>query len=192
MAAITAFYDFYRPNLGDNPGEVWIYPDYFIFHVSDFQMDGFFLDIWPPHKEVIVEDDPEQILEAINDRGITRLIVEDNCPTDSMFLKETITSAKNRIKTTIAYSSTGRTSNANIEVTSCQKAEKMIIDSINVSKSLSNNQRQEIINQRKELYINDNIVESYRSINLDNALNILTDHNKVGPTTKKYLDMIDT
>jgi hypothetical protein len=44
----------------------------------------------PPHKEVIVDDDAEQILEAINDRGITRLLVEDKPLTSSVFLRETL------------------------------------------------------------------------------------------------------
>ena len=35
------------------------------------------LDVWPRRKEVVVEDDPERILEVVDDRAITRLLVED-------------------------------------------------------------------------------------------------------------------
>ena len=35
------------------------------------------LDIWPSHKEVVVEPEPEALLRTINDRAITRLVVED-------------------------------------------------------------------------------------------------------------------
>ncbi len=34
-------------------------------------------DVWPDHKEVTVPDHAEELLQAINDRGITRLLVED-------------------------------------------------------------------------------------------------------------------
>jgi hypothetical protein len=36
MAAITRFYDFYRPQLGDEPDKLRIYPEYFIFHLNIF------------------------------------------------------------------------------------------------------------------------------------------------------------
>src|SRR5690625_2170288 len=95
MATITRFYDFFRPNLGHKTEETWIYPDYYVFHIGKQHFDHFWLDIWPPNKEVIIkEDDPEQILEAINDRAITRLIVEDREMKEGTFLKETLTSAK--------------------------------------------------------------------------------------------------
>ncbi|SDJ21606.1 hypothetical protein SAMN05216352_1358, partial [Alteribacillus bidgolensis] len=71
MSALTWFYDFFRPELGDDPGKLRIYPDYFVLHVGKRYMNHTMIDVWPPHKDVVVEeDDPEQILEAINDRGI--------------------------------------------------------------------------------------------------------------------------
>lgn len=51
-------------------------------------MDHSSLDVWPPHKEVIVPNEPEQILEAINDRGITRLLVEDVLPLPANFFRD--------------------------------------------------------------------------------------------------------
>lgn len=190
MAAITRFYDFYRPNLGNKADQIRIYPDFFIFHINQLQIDSFFLDIWPPHKNVIVEDDPEQILEAVNDRGITRLIVEDIKPVEGVFLKETLSSAKFRIKTAIAYSPSGRINNANLEVTSCQTAEKMLIDSLQRTQSLSDKQRTDLIKQRKKLLEGKKIVESYRTINVEQALKMLTTNNKQSKTTKKYFEML--
>lgn len=190
MASITRFYDFHRRNLGDKPGQVWIYPDFFIFHIGQLCIDGFFMDIWPPHKDVIVEDDPEQILEAVNDRGITRLIVEDIEPVEGVFLKETLSSAKFRIQTAVVYSSSGRTGNGNIEVKSCEAAEEMVIASLNRSESLSDSQRSELIKQREEITKYGKIIESYRTIDLGQALNMLTDHNIQSATTKKYFKML--
>lgn len=191
MAAVTRFYDFYRSNLGDKAGQIRIYPDYFIFHVGQLWFNSFFLDIWPPHKNVVVEDDPEQILEAVNDRGITRLIVEDIAPVEGAFLKETLNSAKSRIKTAVAYSASGRTDNGNIEITSCQAAEDMLIASLNRSQSLSDSQRTELINQRKKLLKNGKIVESYRNIEVGQALKMLTDNTVKSETTKKYFNILN-
>jgi hypothetical protein len=41
------------------------------------------LDVWPGHKEVVVEAEAQRILEAIDDRAITRLLVEDGVPVET-------------------------------------------------------------------------------------------------------------
>jgi len=76
LAVVTAFYDVQRGRGED----FFIYPDYFVFHVGRKLGSHNRLDIWPPHKEVVVADEPEEVLRAINDRGITRLVVEDGVP----------------------------------------------------------------------------------------------------------------
>ncbi|MER3603042.1 MAG: hypothetical protein C4298_04135 [Thermus sp.] len=73
MAAVTAFYDFPRAQGED----FFIYPDYYVFHVDRPHGDHSMLDIWPSHKEVVVPDKAQDILCAINDRGVTRLLVPD-------------------------------------------------------------------------------------------------------------------
>ena len=77
-ATITAFYDVQRSRGPD----FFIYPDYYLFHVGGPLGDHARLDVWPRRKEVVVEDDPERILEAIDDRAITRLVVEDGPPAE--------------------------------------------------------------------------------------------------------------
>ncbi len=66
-AAITAFYDLHRARGPD----FFVYPDYFLFHVGRPLGDHARLDIWPSRKEVVVPENAEQVLEAINDRAIT-------------------------------------------------------------------------------------------------------------------------
>lgn len=190
MAAITRFYDFHRRNSGNKEVQSRIYPDFFVFHIGQLHLNTFFLDIWPPHKNVFVEDDPEQILEAINDRGITRLIVEDIDPVEGVFLKETLNSAKLRLKTALAYSPSGRTNKGNIKVESCKAAEEMLISSLNRTESLSDSKRNKIIKQRKNLSQNGKTIETYRTVAVAQALNMLTDHNKQSETTKKYFKML--
>ena len=72
-ATITAFYDIQRAR---GPDFV-VYPDYFLFHVGRPLGDHARLDVWPRHKEVVVAAEADRLLEAVNDRAITRLVVED-------------------------------------------------------------------------------------------------------------------
>src|ERR671919_64348 len=77
-ATITAFYDFHRAR-----GEAFfVYPDYYLFHVGRPLGDHARLDVWPRRKEVVVGEEPQAILEAIDDRAISRLVVEDGEPAD--------------------------------------------------------------------------------------------------------------
>lgn len=107
-----------------------------------------------------------------------------------IFLKETVTSAKLRIRTAIAYSSTGRVINGDIKVKSSKAAEEMVTASINESKTLSKDQQKKLIEKRKKLMQNGRILESYRTIDVDMALNMLTDHNIQSEITRKYFDML--
>jgi hypothetical protein len=77
-STITAFYDFHRAR-GD---DFFVYPDYFLFHVGRPLGDHARLDVWPRRNEVVVGEEPQAILEAIDDRGITRLVVEDGRPAE--------------------------------------------------------------------------------------------------------------
>ena len=73
LAAVTAFYDRLRAT-----GETFFaYADYFAFHVGADHGTLRKLDVYPAHKEVVVANDAEEILQAINDRGVTRLLVPD-------------------------------------------------------------------------------------------------------------------
>jgi hypothetical protein len=92
-ATITAFYDLHRARGPD----FFVYPDYLLFHVGRPHGDRARLDIWPSRKEVVVPEDPEQILEAIDDRAITRLVVEDGEPGEPDFEPEALASARGEV-----------------------------------------------------------------------------------------------
>ena len=111
-AAVTAFYDIQRSRGPD----FFIYPDYYLFHVGRPLGDHGMLDIWPPRKEVVVGEAPQQILEAIVDRGITRLVVEDRVPGAPAFEDETLASVRARVVTCLAYSATGRVADADVQI----------------------------------------------------------------------------
>lgn len=190
MSALTRFYDFHRNLLGDESGRLRIYPENFVFHVGQRHMNHSWMDIWPPHKEVVVEDDPEQILEAINDRGITRLLVEDISPSPVTFLRETISSAKHRIVSALVYSPTGRVNQADITITSCSAAEKNVLDSLDRSEELSDELKEQLRKGRQSLYVEGRITETYRCIELSDALKMLTQTTEHGITTRSYMEVL--
>jgi hypothetical protein len=111
-ATITAFYDFHRTR-GD---DFFVYPDYYLFHVGRPLGDHARLDVWPRRKEVVVGEYPQAILEAIDDRGITRLVVEDGEPAEAGLDDEAVASARGRIRTCLAYSPGGRVDGADVEI----------------------------------------------------------------------------
>src|SRR5918999_1510645 len=107
-ATITAFYDLHRAR-GD---DFFVYPDYYLFHVGRALGDHARLDVWPQRKEVVARDDPQAILEAIDDRAITRLVTEDGAPAEAELDDEVVASARGRFRTCLAYSPAGRGADA--------------------------------------------------------------------------------
>jgi hypothetical protein len=128
LAAITAFYDAQRAR----SERFYIYPDYFLFHVGRPHGDHSMLDVWPSHKEVVVPDDPDAILEAINDRAITWLAVPerepaaargereasvpDGEPAAPPLQREAVASARDRIVAAFGYSATGRVPHGDVRI----------------------------------------------------------------------------
>ena len=169
MAAITAFYDEQR-SAGE---DFFIYPDYFVFHVGRKLGSHNRLDIWPPHKEVVVADEPEEVLRAINDRGVTRLVVEDGAPGEGSFARETIASARARILTAVAYAANGRTRDADVSIASNDVAEAYVGGVIEQSRDIAAGERERVASARRNLVEDGRPVESYRRIGLDEALGLL-------------------
>jgi hypothetical protein len=121
-ATITAFYDFHRARGGD----FFVYPDYYLFHVGRPLGDHARLDVWPRRKEVVVGEDPQELLEVIDDRAITRLAVDEGAPAragrgdpgGASLHEEAVASARGRITTCLAYSPTGRVRDPDIRIRS--------------------------------------------------------------------------
>jgi hypothetical protein len=111
-ATITVFYDIQRAR----GGEFFVYPDYFLFHVGGPHGDHARLDVFPARKELVVGEEPQALLVAINDRGITRLVVEDGAPGGSDLDPGEVASARGRIATCLAYSAAGRVPRADVRI----------------------------------------------------------------------------
>ncbi|HEX6583569.1 MAG TPA: hypothetical protein VF056_08180 [Thermoleophilaceae bacterium] len=187
-ATITAFYDFQRARGTD----FFIYPDYYLFHVGRPLGDHGRFDIWPRHKEVVVPAGGDRLLEAINDRAVTRLVVEDGPlgepPTDSGALA----SARARIETCLAYSPSGRVENADVRIASNPVTEgyvEAILDpEARIARlraegneeraaaiaaragEVDRDSRQRVLAERRDLVGDGVPVETYRRIGADEAL----------------------
>ena len=166
LAAVTAFYDAQRAKGED----FFIYPDYFLFHVGARLGDHGMLDVWPAHKEVVVPDEPEELLRASNDRGITRLLVEDRAPGEPRFERESLASARNRVATAVAYSPTGRLADADVFVGGNDVTESYVAAVLKQSSLLTPRARHEIALARRALNEGGVPVERYRRLSLDDAL----------------------
>jgi hypothetical protein len=112
LAAVTSFYDAQRARADD----FYIYPDYFLFHVGARHGDHSMLDVWPGHKEVVVPDDPDAILEAINDRAIAWLLVPEAEPTTAPRRREACASARDRIASALSYAPYGRVRDGDVRI----------------------------------------------------------------------------
>lgn len=97
-----------------------IYPEVYAFHVGRDHGDMSIFDVWPFWKEVVVANEPGEVLIALADRGVTRLAVPHGNPVDaqSKFVWPEVILSKDKIRTVLAYSPDGVTPDADIEIRS--------------------------------------------------------------------------
>ncbi len=164
LATVTAFYDIQRQIAED----FFVYPDYFLFHVGGPLGDHRMLDIFPSHKEVVVEDEPEEILRAINDRAVPRLLVEDGPPSEPDLDRPTL--ASTNLHTAIAYSPDGRVKDADLSVAGNETTESYVYDVLDQSETMEATVREDIRQRRKNILENDRPIETYRRLTMEEAL----------------------
>lgn len=128
QAAIVAFYDA-RPQrrAGRGPGiaepnDLAIYPEIYVFHVGGRHGDFSLFDFWPARKEVFVDADPRVVLDAINDRAITRLAVPDGPAIAVEHEYKEPAAARDRIQSAFAYSATGQVEQPSIAISGVRPA----------------------------------------------------------------------
>ena len=187
-ATITAFYDIQRAHGPD----FFVYPDYYLFHVGRPLGDHGRFDVWPPHKEVVVPVGADRLLEAINDRAVTRLVVEEGAAGEPPSDPGALASARARIETCLAYSPSGRVEDADVRIASNPVTEGYVeaildpeariarlraegneqrADAIAArAGEVDRDSRQRILAGRRDLAGDGVPVETYRRISLDEAL----------------------
>lgn len=112
----TAVAEFFRARR--EAGRRDIYPEIYAFHVGRDHGDLSVFDFWPFHKEIVVANDPVEVLHAINDRGITRLAVPDGAAHETAYIWPEKRAAQDRVETVVAYAAGGRVHDADIEIRS--------------------------------------------------------------------------
>jgi hypothetical protein len=187
-ATITAFYDIQRARGPD----FFVYPDYYLFHVGRPLGDHGRLDVWPPHKEVVVPEGADRLLEAVNDRAVTRLVVEDGAAGESPPDPAAVASARARIKTCLAYSPSGRVEDGDVRIAGNPVTEGYVeaildpearmarlraegneerADAIGArAGEVDRDSRQRVLAGRRDLEEDGVPLETYRRIGLDEAL----------------------
>ena len=187
-ATITAFYDIQRSRGPD----FFVYPDYYLFHVGRPLGDHGRFDVWPRHKEVVVPAGADRVLEVVNDRAVTRLVVEDGAAGEPPSDPGALASARARIETCLAYSPSGRVEDGDVRIAGNPVTEGYVeaildpeariarlraegheerADAIAArAGEVDRDSRQRILAGRRELAEDGVPVETYRRIGLDEAL----------------------
>lgn len=111
---------------GRHRGVGEVYPDYFLFEVGDPVGDHSMLDIWPPHHLVSVPNAAEEILQALNDRGVTRLLVETTTAAEAALENWTRASALRRLTSALVFDPSGRTKGADVSIAASAEVEREI------------------------------------------------------------------
>ncbi|WP_254538662.1 hypothetical protein [Halomarina litorea] len=104
LSCVTAFYNYLSKT---REKDFFEYPDYYTFQTTIRPADYRMLDIYPDHKNITVEAEAERLLRAINDRGISILLVPDVSPTSPNIDDITLQSAQRRIEHCYVYSPDG-------------------------------------------------------------------------------------
>jgi hypothetical protein len=169
LAAVNGFFDAQRARSDD----FFIYPDFFLFHVGERHGDFKMVDVWPAHKEVVVADDAELLLQAINDRAITRLLVPDGEPGTAEPARHTRESAESRIVSALAYAPDGRARDADVTVRGNAVTESYVRGVLDQSTMVPATVRAEIRAARDRRAADGGPEEHYRRIALVDALALL-------------------
>ena len=112
--ATTAFYDVKPSRRAGFPtpetprSDLAVYPEIYVFHVGGRHGLYSAYDFWPARKEVFLPAEPRIVLDAINDRAITRLLVPDAAPRFIEHEYKEPAIARDRIASAFTYSAAGR------------------------------------------------------------------------------------
>jgi hypothetical protein len=168
MAAITAFYELERAR-----SETFFrYPDYFLFHVGASVGPYGMLDIWPEHKEVGVQaGDGEALLRAINDRAITRLLIEDGPAGVPEFARATLGSVG--LRDALAFAPDGRVRDADVAVRGNTATERYVAAVIDALTPLADDERAALRARRLAILEDGVPTETFRRLTLDEALALI-------------------
>ncbi len=170
--SVTAFYDVLRAEHGDDYHR---YADFFLFGQETDIADYGELDWWPSHKYVRTGPSTEDLLRAINDRAITRLVVLDGAPRDGELQRQTRTSALARLRSAIAYAPRGRVADGDLAITADRVVESYVeVVMFAPSRWVDEARERELKAWRETLFVAPKAArETYRRLPVGDALALL-------------------
>jgi hypothetical protein len=150
------------------------YPDYFYLHVgSGGRADLGQLEIWPAHKQFVVVPRTQDVLEAIADRAINYLLIEDRAPDCAAVLRETRAALPRHLRGALVYDVSGVAERADIAVEASAAAERHIGHAIDSSVELSEEVRWSARQHRRDVTLDGRVNEQLRRVSLDEAVELL-------------------
>ena len=166
LAYVTAFYDDYRAE----SEKFYAYPDFFSFQQTTPLANYGSFDFWPDHKNVHVERDAAQVLQAITDRGVNVLVVPDGEPREHEFHDVALASVQRNIERCYIYCFEGRVTDADITIR-CARSPlgdwtENLFDTLEDDPQVQQ-YRRAWLDQNNA---NDHLEQSYRRVTLDEAL----------------------
>ncbi len=167
LAAIGDYYE----TLREMESDFFLYPEFFIFHVGHLQCYHSSLDIWPQSKEVVVSEDPQALLSAINDRGIHHLILPHSDKTSGTVMMHAAQAARRRLKTVL----TAGEHKGDISVIPSEAAARMIALAARRSSGLLG---EELVDYWTT---NAHAVSHYAYTGVENALGIISSAGNTDP-----------
>ncbi len=151
------------------------YPDYFYLHVGDgdARADLGQLEIWPPHKQLVVVSRTQDVLEAIADRAIDYLLIEDRVPGCAPVLRETRNALARHLRAALVYDASGVAAGSDVAVAIGVAAERHVVAAIDSSLELSRAVRDSVRQLRGGLSREGRVTERLRRVPLQEAVGLL-------------------
>lgn len=150
------------------------YPDYFYLQVGgDARADLSQLEIWPPHRQLVVASRSQDVLEAIIDRAVDYLLIEDRAPACAQVLRETQNALARRLRGALAYDTSGIAAGADVCVGASLAAERYVVAAIDSSDELSSGVRDSARQRRRVLCRDGRVTERLRRVSLPEAVALL-------------------
>lgn len=113
QSAMMAYYDV-KPTRRTSAA---VYPEIYAFHIGRGHGAHAPYDFWPARREILLRTaDHREILDAINDRGITRLAVPDRPMRDVVHRPKEEDAALDRIASAFLYGAAGRVADADVTI----------------------------------------------------------------------------
>jgi len=165
LSCVTAFYDCLR----DSSKDFFEYPDYFTFQTTASPADYRMLDIYPDHKNVVIEPETETLVQAISDRAIDILLVPNRDPNSSEIAEITRRSAERQISHCYQYAGSERLSDSDFSIELPRHlVEDWYQTTVESGSETSEANRQTVLNADTE-----RISQRFRRIGLERALGSL-------------------